>query len=146
VRRLGIILIITFACWLPGSAVAASTSHVALWTALGGNLSCGPAIHEPGKPVSQIICSDIHIPPPKSQGPADGDPGFVFLASSGRPVPARTSQDTFAGTGNPVSLPAGTTWRISAVNVTCVISAQSVRCQNGAHHGFTITKRAYTSF
>jgi hypothetical protein len=70
----------------------------------------------------------------------------VFLASSGHAVPARTSQDTFAGTGNPVSLHAETTWHLAAVNVTCVVSAQSVRCENGAHHGFTITKSSYASF
>jgi hypothetical protein len=113
---------------------------------LDGNLGCGAAIHAPGKPVSEIICSDIRIPAPRNQGPADGDPGFVFLASSGRPVPARTSQDTFAATGNPVKLPAGTKWHLAAVDVTCTISAQSVRCVNGAHHGFTITKRSYAAF
>lgn len=139
-------LTVALACGLAAPALAASASHVELWTALGGNVGCGAAIHEPGKPVTEIICSNIHIPPPKHQGPADGDPGFVFLASSGRPVPARTSQDTFAGTGNPVPLRAGTTWRLAAVNVTCTISAQSVRCVNGAHHGFTITKHSYASF
>jgi hypothetical protein len=144
-RRLGVLTVV-FACCLAASALAASTSKVELWTALDGNLGCGAAIHAPGKPVSEILCSDIHIPAPRNEGPADGDPGFVFLASSGRPVLARTSQDTFAGTGNPVKLGAGTKWHLGTVNVTCTISAQSVRCTNGAHHGFTITKRSYAAF
>ncbi|MGD0199012.1 MAG: hypothetical protein ABSC56_14050 [Solirubrobacteraceae bacterium] len=127
-------------------ALAASQSKVDLWTALDGNVTCGAAIHVPGNPASELICSDARIPAPKNEGPAAGDPGFVFLASSGRPVLARTSQDTFAGTGNPVKLPAGTRWHLDTVEVTCTISAQSVRCVNGAHHGFTITKRSYAAF
>jgi hypothetical protein len=146
IRRLGILAAVLTCCLAVAAHAASTTSKAELWTALGGNLGCGAAIHSPGKPVTQIICSDIRIPAPKNEGPADGDPGFVFLGSSGRPVLARTSQDTFAGTGNPVKLPAGTTWRLAAVNVTCTISAQSVRCVNGAHHGFTITKRSYASF
>jgi hypothetical protein len=140
------VLTVVFACCLPAPALAASTSKVELWTALDGNLVCGAAIHAPGKPASEIICSDIRVPAPRNEGPADGDPGFVFLASSGRPVRTRTSQDSFAGTGSPVKLAAGTTWHLGTVSVTCTISARSVRCVNGAHHGFTITKRAYSAF
>jgi hypothetical protein len=137
---------VLLACCLPVPALAASASKVELWTALDGSLDCGAAIHEPGKPATEIICSDIRIPAPKNEGPAAGDPGFVFLASSGRAVLARTSQDTFAGAGNPVTLRAGTKWRLGTVNVTCAISAKSVRCANGAHHGFRITKRSYAAF
>jgi hypothetical protein len=144
-RRLGVLAVV-FACCLPVPALAASTSKAELWTALDGNVSCGAAIHEPGKAVSEILCSDIRIPAPKNGGTGEGDPGFVFLASSGRPDLARLSQDTFAGTGNPEKLPTGTRWHLGTVNVTCTISAQSVRCVNGAHHGFTLTKRAYSAF
>lgn len=134
------------ACCLPAAALADSTSHVQLWTALGGHLDCGASIHAPNAPTTQIICSDIRIPAPKNESPAEGDPGFVLLASTGRPMPERISQDTFAGTGNPVTLRPGTKWRLSTVNVTCSIGSQSVRCVNGAHHGFTITKRSYSAF
>jgi hypothetical protein len=145
-RRLGALTVV-IACSLAGvPALAASTSKAEFWTALDGNLGCGAAIHEPGKPVSQILCSDVHIPAPRNERASDGDPGFVFLASSGRPVLARLSQDTFAATGNPVKLGVGTTWSLGAVKVTCSIGAQSVRCVNGAHHGFTITKRSYSAF
>ncbi|MGA2471173.1 MAG: hypothetical protein ABSG64_10835 [Solirubrobacteraceae bacterium] len=144
-RRLGVLTVV-LAFYLPAPALAASTSKVELWTALHGNLDCGAAIHAPNKPPSEIICSDPRIPAPKNEGPAYGDPGFVFLASSGRAILARTSQDTFAGTGNPVTLSAGTRWHLGTVNVTCTISAQSVRCVNGAHHGFTITKHSYAAF
>lgn len=144
-RRYGVVTVLV-ACCLPVTALAASTSKVELWTALGRHLACGAAIHAPGKPATEIICSDIRIPAPKNEGPSDGDPGFVFLASSGRAVLARTSQDTFAGAGSPVTLRAGTTWHLGTISVTCTISAQSVRCVNGAHHGFTITKRSYASF
>lgn len=107
IRRLGILAAVLTCCLAVAAHAASTTSKAELWTALGGNLGCGAAIHSPGKPVTQIICSDIRIPAPKNEGPADGDPGFVFLGSSGRPVLARTSQDTFAGTGNPVKLPRG---------------------------------------
>ncbi len=145
VRRLGLLTVVLVCC-LAVPVFAASASKVELWTALDGNVSCGAAIHAPGKPASELICSDIRIPAPKNEGPADGDPGFVFLASSGRAVLARTSQDTFAGTGNPVKLRAGTKWQLGTVNVTCTINTRSVRCVNGEHHGFTITKRSYAAF
>jgi hypothetical protein len=145
VRRLGVLTIV-IACSVAAPALATSTSTVELWSALGRSLACGPAIHSPGKPVSEIICSDLLIPAPKNEGAVDGDPGFVFLASSGRAVPARTSQDTFAGTGNPVKLSAGTTWHFGTLKVSCSIGAESVRCVNAAHHGFTITKHSYAPF
>jgi len=125
------------------SAALASTSEPSLWTALGGNVSCGIAIHVPGTPASQVLCSARPVPPPKSK--AFGDPGFVFLSSGGRPSLARLSQDTFAGT-NPVALRSGATWTSGAVKVKCAITARAVTCSNRSHHGFTITRSSYRAF
>jgi hypothetical protein len=120
-----------------------SASHAPLWTALGGDITCGVAIHAPGSPASQVLCSAKPVPAPKAKG--IGDPGFVFLASTGHPLLARLSQDSFVGS-SPVALENGSTWTSSPIRVTCSISASAVRCTNHAHHGFTITKSSYRAF
>jgi hypothetical protein len=123
---------------------AAATSNAELWTALGGDVTCGVAIHPVNSPPMQLLCSAVHVPPPKAKG--IGDPGFVFLASTGRPSLARLSQDSFVGT-HAITLKAGRKWSgAGPILVTCTIAAASVRCVNHAGHGFTITKRSYHSF
>jgi hypothetical protein len=137
-------------CALPLALAAAvpalaSTSNVELWQALGNNVVCGIAIHPVNSPPMQILCSSRSVPPPKRK--SEGDPGNVFLASSGRPQLARLSQDTFVGT-HFATLAPGTTWGndIGPVKVVCRISATAVRCANPAGHGFTITRHSYRAF
>jgi hypothetical protein len=125
----------------PAAAVAA-TSHVELWTALSGQITCGVAIHVPGTPATQILCSSTAVPAPK--GHSIGDPGFVFLPTRGRPSLARLSQDSFQGI-NTVVLTGTRTWRrIGAI--TCTLSASAVRCTNRSRHGFTISRTSYRAF
>jgi hypothetical protein len=121
-----------------------TTSDAQLWTALGGAVTCGIAIHPPNTPPIQLLCSAIAVPPPKAKG--FGDPGFVFLSSVGHPSPARLSQDSFVGTGEPVKLGSASKWGGGPIAVSCTITARKVRCENRSHHGFTITKRSYRSF
>jgi hypothetical protein len=133
------------ACVLCLSAPAlASTPDAQLWTALGGNITCGIAIHPPNTPPMQLLCSARSVPAPKAKG--FGDPGFVFLGSVGRPSLARLSQDSFVGR-NPVALKKGSSWGgIGPVDVKCKIGAKELRCVNRSQHGFTITKSSYHSF
>jgi len=121
----------------------ASMSSAQLWTALGGNVTCGVAIHPVNSPPMQLLCSAKPVPAPKANGV--GDPGFVFLGSTGHPSLARLSQDSFVGT-KPVVLSRGRTWGIGPISVTCAIRPGAVRCSNRSHHGFTITKSSYRAF
>jgi hypothetical protein len=120
----------------------AATSHVKTWMALGNDLYCGLAIHPPGKPPTQLLCSGSAIPPPP-HGVGYGDPGFVFLATHGRPTLARLSQDSFEGSSR-VPLASGRTW--SDLGITCTISTRTVRCVNRSAHGFTVGVRSYKPF
>lgn len=121
----------------------ASTSSAQLWTALGGKVTCGVAIHPVNSPPMQLLCSAKPVPPPKAK--SIGDPGFVFLGSTGHPSLARLSQDSFVGT-KPVALSKGRKWSIGPISVTCTIGSRAVRCANRSHHGFTITKSTYHAF
>jgi hypothetical protein len=147
VRRLFPILVCVFClpAFAAAPALAATTSTAQLWTALGGNITCGIAIHPVNSPPMQLLCSATPVPAPK--GPADvGDPGFVFLGSVGRPSLARLSQDSFVGT-HQVALGSGRKWGgIGPISVMCTIGAHAVRCVNRAHHGFTITRSSYRAF
>ena len=139
--RLRVLLIV---CLLGLAAPAfASTSGAPLWTALGGSVTCGIAIHPPNTPPIRLLCSARAVPAPKAKGV--GDPGFVFLASAGRPSLARLSQDSFVGT-HAVGLKSGRTWGGGAISVTCTVSTSTVRCENRSHHGFAITARSYHAF
>jgi hypothetical protein len=133
------------ACVLCLSAPAlASTSDAQLWTALGGNVTCGIAIHPVNTPPMQLLCSARSVPAPKAKG--FGDPGFVFIGSTGRPSLARLSQDSFVG-AHPVVLKSGSRWGgIGPISVKCTISTGAIRCVNRSRHGFTITKSSYHSF
>lgn len=132
-------------CLLALSAPAlASASDAQLWTALGGSVTCGIAIHPFNTPPMQLLCSATSVPAPKAKGV--GDPGFVFLGSTGHPLLARLSQDSFVG-AHPVALKNGNRWGgIGPIGVKCTIGARAVRCVNRSHHGFTITKSSYHSF
>ena len=121
----------------------ASTSSAQLWTALGGRVTCGVAIHPPNSPPMQLLCSARAVPAPKAKGV--GDPGFVFLGSTGRPSLARLSQDSFVG-ARAIALAGGRSWEIGPISVTCRISTHALRCANRAHHGFTITANSYRAF
>jgi hypothetical protein len=149
VRRVWLSILVSVFCLPVGAAAApalASTraSSAQLWTALGGNVVCGIAIHPVNSPPMQLLCSARSIPAPKAGG--FGDPGFVFLGSTGRPSLARLSQDSFVGT-HQVTLGSGRKWGgIGPVEVTCTIGASSVRCVNRARHGFTITRSSYRAF
>jgi hypothetical protein len=129
------------------SVIMAAPAHGAdsgatLWTALGGNVVCGLAIHPPGTPPERLLCSSPVIPTART---GFGDGGNVFLGSEGRPALARLSQDTFAG-AHEVKLTNGTTWTLGELFLFCRVSEKRVRCENEAHHGFTITLRSYHSF
>jgi hypothetical protein len=126
-----------------GATGAAATSDAQIWTALGDDVTCGIAIHPENSPPMQLLCSAVPVPPPKHGG--FGDPGFVFLGSTGRPLRARLSQDSFVAS-NPVKLKSGRSWAVGPIAVTCKISATAVRCANRSHHGFTITKSSYRAF
>ena len=91
----------------------------------------------------RLLCSARAVPAPKGKGV--GDPGFVFLGSTGRPSLARLSQDSFVGT-TPIALASGRSWGIGPISVTCTIRAREVRCANRTHHGFTITANSYHAF
>jgi hypothetical protein len=132
----------TCALALPGSAPA-STSDAQLWSALGGNVICGVAIHPLNTPPIQLLCSATPIPAPRAKG--SGDPGFVFIGSVGPPSRARLSQDSFVGT-SPVALKSGSGWQGGPIDVKCKIGVRAVRCVNRSHHGFRITKTSYRSF
>ena len=140
-RRLWLFVL---ACALALSAPAlASASDAQLWTALDGNVTCGIAIHPVNSPPMQLLCSARSVPAPKTKG--FGDPGFVFLGSTGGPLLARLSQDSFVGT-NPVVLKAGSKWSVGPISVKCTISVKAIRCEDRSRHGFTITKSSYHSF
>lgn len=141
-RRLWLLILPCVLC-LSAPALA-STSDAQLWTALGGSVTCGFAIHPFNTPPMQLLCSARSVPAPRAKGV--GDPGFVFLGSVGHPSLARLSQDSFVGR-NPVVLKNGSSWGgIGPVSVKCKIGAKALRCVNRSHHGFTITKGSYHSF
>jgi hypothetical protein len=143
VNRLASLLLICAVAVLAPVSALASTSGAQLWNALGGQVTCGIAIHPPNSPPMQLLCSARAVPPPKGKG--FGDPGFVFLGSTGRPKPVRLSQDSFVGS-KPVKLKAGSSWSVGPIAVKCTIGATAVRCTNRAHHGFRITKSSYRAF
>ena len=135
--------LVVFAALAVAAPAIASPSSAQLWTALHGNVVCGVAIHPENSPPMQLLCSATSVPPPKTKG--FGDPGFVFLGSTGRPSLARLSQDSFVGT-KAVALKTGREWKIGPISVTCTVSATAVRCINRSHHGFRITKHSYSAF
>ncbi len=127
---------------LMAPAAPAAESGAQLWSALGGNVVCGIAIHPVNSPPMELLCSSPAVPTPKT---GEGDGGNVFLGSDGRPSLRRLSQDSFVGT-HQVKLSPGTTWSVGPIFVHCRVGAGRVRCENRAHHGFMITRHSYRAF
>ena len=130
----------------PAAAGAAATSHAQIFTALEEQVICGIAAHVPGSP-REVLCSNLNIPAPKHVGAAVGDPGFVFLAKTGKPKPARLSQYSWQAPAlNHRAGLTGGKWSSGSVGVTCAITMTSVRCTNRSGHGFTLTAHSYKAF
>lgn len=94
-----------------------------------------------------LLCSAKPVPPPKVM--EVGDPGNVFLSSTGAPLLARLSQASYEGEydgAHEVPLKSGETWSHGTLGVTCSISASAVRCVNRSNHGFTITSSSSRAF
>jgi hypothetical protein len=136
--------VVFVACVLGLAAPAfASTSGAPLWSALGGKVVCGIAIHPVNTPPIRLLCSATAVPAPKGKGV--GDPGFVFLGSVGRPSLARLSQNSFVGSHS-VALRSGSSWGGGPIKVACTVTSTTVRCENHSHHGFKITAGTYHAF
>jgi hypothetical protein len=135
-----IFLSIVVAVGFAADATAARTQQQ-LWKALGGKVECGPTVPSPNG-TAPLLCQSRAVPAPSD--PGVGDPGFVYLKRTGRPIPARLSQYTWAVSEPPVTLKAGRTW--TGHGVTCSIRVKSVRCSNRSHHGFKITRGSYRAF
>jgi hypothetical protein len=116
------------------------TTGPLLWTAVGGKVMCGLSYFP-----REILCVSAHVPPPRPDPYPEGDSGFVFLKRTGRPQRARLSQNTWIGSGAIAPVKMRGTWRVRGTPIVCSAGARSVRCRN-AHHGFTITRRAYRAF
>jgi hypothetical protein len=129
-----------------GEAAAAGTSHAQIFTALEEQVICGIAAHVPGSP-REVLCSNLNVPAPKHVSQAVGDPGFVFLAKTGKPKPARLSQYSWQAPAlNHRSGLTGGMWSSGSVGVTCSITTTSVKCKNRQGHGFTLTANSYKAF
>ena len=123
----------------PAVAAAASPSHARLWHNRANTVVCGLMIVP-----KEVLCSAQGVPAPPHTNSSEGDPGFVQLAASGKPKTLRLSQDSFVGT-TPVTLGHGAKW--TGRGVTCTTGGgKTVRCVNGATHGFVIGNGHYTSF
>jgi hypothetical protein len=123
----------------PAVAAAASTSRARFWDNDANTVDCGLMIVP-----KEVLCSAQGVPAPPHTSSSEGDPGFVELAASGRPQTLRLGQDSFVGT-TPVTLGHGAKW--TGRGVTCTTgSGKTVRCVNGAEHGFVIGAGHYTSF
>jgi hypothetical protein len=127
-----------------------ATSRVPLWGALGGKVICGLAIHPPEAP-AELLCAARSVSAPRHHTSDEGDPGFVFLRSSGHPRRALLSQysweveDGWDDRHRP-ELRAGQSWSSDATEATCVVRSHAVRCTNSSHHGFTIRIDSYRAF
>ena len=123
----------------PSVAAAVSTSHATFWHNQANTVTCGLMIVP-----KEVLCSAEGVPAPPHTTASDGDPGFVQLAASGKPKTLRLSQDSFVG-ATPATLGHGAKW--TGRGVTCTIgNGKTVRCVNGAKHGFVIGNGHYTSF
>ena len=123
----------------PAVAAAASTSHAKLWHNKANTVVCGLMLVP-----KEVLCSAQGVPAPPHASPGEGDPGFVQLAASGKPKTLRLGQDSFVGM-TPVTLGHAATW--TGRGVTCTTgSGKTVRCVNGAKHGFVTGNGHYTAF
>jgi hypothetical protein len=121
---------------------AAGTSSTVLWQTPNAAVICGVEISPTGVSSSNVLCSARKFPKPKGFNTNAGDP-YVQISAKGSPKVVPISQDSYLS-NTPVTLKAGTTW--TRIGVTCVISATSAKCTNGAKHGFTIGSGLYKPF
>jgi hypothetical protein len=129
---------------------AGAGSHADLWGAVGGRVLCGRGAHAQGAP-AELLCFSRVIPPPSHTSTRDGDPGYVYLSTVGRPQLVRLSQYSWESQGgwlaaNRAALRAGQIWSDGALAVTCTIGSRTVRCVNQSGHGFAISRSRYRSF
>jgi hypothetical protein len=82
-----------------------------------------------------LQCSAQGIPKPKR---GIGDP-FVQLGQghAGRARLVDESQDDLISSASPATLPPGSVWK--RYGIVCRLAASSVRCTNGAGHGFELS-------
>jgi hypothetical protein len=113
------------------------SSSPRLWSALEGKVECGPT----APPLAELLCQSRAIPPPPTSG--EGDSGFVFLQATGAPMVARVSQLLWPEYGPFTPLAAGATWSDKALQITCNVEANEIRCSNGSANGFTISQTSY---
>jgi|HubBroStandDraft_6_1064221.scaffolds.fasta_scaffold48323_3 hypothetical protein len=128
-------------------ATAEASSHVVNFQTKTADVVCGVVASVPGTELDPgtgaplngdypgLQCSAAGIPKPVH---GLGDP-FVQLGQghAGRAKLVDESQDDLVSGANPVRLAPGSTWK--RYGITCGLSASSVRCTNGAGHGFKIS-------
>ena len=137
--RLGLVGL-AFAVLAP-AAVAAPISKTNSFTNRSGKVTCGIEIHAPNTNATNVLCSAVGLPRPKSFGPV-GDP-FVQISVLGRPKLVPISQQSFIS-GRRARLGRGRLW--NRLGVTCHMSATDVLCLNGSNHGFIIGNGGYKTF
>ena len=123
-------------------AIAAGiTFHAKLWQNPSRTVGCGIEIPLPHHAATELLCSAHGIPRPPHSSPQAGDP-FVQLAASGKAQLVLISQFSYVTTHS-VQLAGGSTWK--SLGVTCKVGS-TVKCTNGARHGFKIGNGKYASF
>jgi hypothetical protein len=126
---------------VPAIAAASTTSHAKVWQNTARTVTCGIAIHAPGKPATRVLCQGIGIPMPKGRGV--GDPA-VQIGKKGRPQLIRISQCSWSSCSKIATLRTGARW--SALGVRCTVVNKLVTCQNQSRHGFATGHGRYRSF
>ncbi len=130
---------------LPTTAEA--SSHAVNFLTKTADVVCGVVASVPGTELDPgtgaplngdypgLQCSAAGIPKPAH---GFGDP-FVQLGQghAGRAKLVDESQDDLVSSASFVTLAPGSTWR--RYGIACGLSASSVRCTNGAGHGFKIS-------
>jgi hypothetical protein len=116
------------------------SSSPRLWSALEGKVECGPT----APPLAELLCQSRAIPPPPT--PGEGDSGFVFLQATGAATVAQVSQLLWPEYGPFTPLATGATWSNKALQITCNVGANEIRCSNGSGNGFTISQTSYAPF
>jgi hypothetical protein len=145
VRRSAFVAAVALAVALPSTASA--SSHAVNFQTKTADVVCGIVASVPGTQFDPgtdaqlngdypgLQCSAAGIPKPKH---GIGDP-FVHLGQgrAGRAKLVDESQDDLISDANFVTLASGSTWE--RYGITCKMTASSVRCTNGAGHGFKIS-------
>jgi hypothetical protein len=132
-----------YPAYLPHCSVGpppSGSSSPPLWSALGGTVECGPT----APPLAELLCQSRVIPPPAD--PGVGDSGFVFLKAVGAATVARLSQLLWPKYGPFTPLATGATWSDKALQITCTVGPNEIRCSNSTRNGFTISQTSYTPF